>query len=53
MKINLEKTKVVVFRIGGPLRVYETWVYMGSQIEAVFLSKFYMSLNIHSFIHSF
>ena len=35
MKINLEKTKIIVFRNGGPLRGVEKWFYNGDPIEVV------------------
>jgi hypothetical protein len=35
MSVNLNKTKVVVFRKGGPLRYYERWYLNGKEIECV------------------
>ena len=35
MKINLQKTKVMVFRNGGILRYYEKWYFDGIEIETV------------------
>ena len=35
MKVNLNKTKVIVFRNGGPLRQNEHWFYQGTEIQAV------------------
>lgn len=43
MKVNLKKTKVVVFRNGEPLRSYEKWYFNGEQIETV---SFYKYLGI-------
>ena len=45
MKINLQKTKVMVFRNGGILRYYEKWYYDGIEIETVSAYK-YMGLFI-------
>ena len=35
LKVNLNKTKVIVFRNGGPLRQNEHWFYQGTEIQAV------------------
>ena len=35
MKVNTDKTKIVVFRRGGPLRHYEKWTYNGNPIDVV------------------
>ena len=35
MKINVDKSKIMVFRRGGPLRSYEQWYFNGNQIEVV------------------
>ena len=40
MKINLVKTKVVVFRNGGYLRSYERWFFGGIQLEVVAYYKY-------------
>ena len=40
MSINLAKTKVLVFRNGGPLRKYEKWFYNGNSIETVSFYKY-------------
>ena len=45
MKINLQKTKVIVFRNGGILRYYEKWYFNGAAIETVSAYK-YMGLFI-------
>ena len=45
MKINLQKTKVMVFRNGGFLRDYEKWYFSGNPIESVSAYK-YMGLFI-------
>ena len=35
MKVNLDKTKIIVFRQGGPLRSYEKWYFKGQPIQTV------------------
>ena len=45
MKINLPKTKIIVFRNGGFLRGYERWHFNGQKIETVSSYK-YMGLQI-------
>jgi len=35
MKINLQKTKIMVFRNGGTLRHYEKWYFKGEKLEVV------------------
>lgn len=40
MQINLSKTKVIVFRNGGPLRSYEKWYYKNELIETVSAYKY-------------
>ena len=35
LSVNIEKTKIVVFRQGGKTRHHETWVYNGSNIDIV------------------
>ena len=35
MKVNFNKTKIIVFRNGGPLRQYEKWFYNGDLVETV------------------
>ena len=35
MQINIEKTKIIVFRNGGPLCDNERWFYGGTEIESV------------------
>ena len=35
MSLNVDKSKVMVFRNGGPLRRYEKWYYKNSMLEAV------------------
>ena len=47
MRVNLSKTKVVVFRNGGFLREYERWYFDGQPIETVSAYK-YMGLHITS-----
>ena len=40
MKINLLKTKIIVFRNGGFLRENERWYFEGKQIEVVSAYKY-------------
>jgi len=40
MKINLDKTKIIVFRNGGYLRQCEKWFYKGNPIEVVSFYKY-------------
>ena len=40
MKMNLLKTKVVVFRNGGPLRRYEKWKFDDFKLEVVTYYKY-------------
>jgi len=47
MMVNLAKTKVVVFRNGGPLRKNEKWFYKGETIECVSVYK-YLGLLLSS-----
>ena len=35
MQLNLDKSKIMVFRNGGPLRHYERWFYNERPIEVV------------------
>ena len=35
LTVNVQKTKIVVFRNGGNLRENETWLYQGEEIEIV------------------
>ena len=35
MKLNLDKTQVIVFRNGGPLRNYENWTYNQHPLKVV------------------
>lgn len=44
MEINLEKTKIVVFRNGGPLRATEKWYFKGAKIDVV---SFYKYLGVY------
>lgn len=45
MKINLGKTKIEVFRNGGPLKNIEKWFYIGNPVEVVsfyrYLGKYF------------
>ena len=43
LHINFDKTKIIVFRNGGPLRMTEKWVFDGKNIEVV---SFYKYLGI-------
>ena len=40
MKLNLNKTKIMVFRNGGILKQTEKWFYQGTEIEIVSIYKF-------------
>ena len=40
MEINLDKTKIIVFRNGGILRHYEKWFYRNNIIETVSFYKY-------------
>ena len=40
MKINLDKTKILVFRNGGPLKEIEKWFYNGNPVEVVSFYKY-------------
>lgn len=44
MESNLDKTKSIVFRNGGPLRSAEKWFFNGIPIEIV---SFYKYLGVH------
>ena len=44
MKINIEKSKIIVFRNGGPLRRSEKWYLDGKQVEVV---PFYKYLGVY------
>ena len=35
MSLNVDKSKVMVFRNGGPLRPYEKWYYKNDMLEVV------------------
>jgi len=35
MKVNMDKSKIMVFRNGGPLRRYEHRTYQGANVEVV------------------
>ncbi len=43
MQLNVDTTKIIVFRNGGPLRGYENWFYRGTRIESVSFYR-YMGL---------
>ena len=40
MKLNLSKTKIMVFRNGGILRHTEKWFYQGVEVEVVSIYKY-------------
>ena len=40
MEINLDKTKIIVFRNGGPLRAVEKWYFNGVQVDVVSFYKY-------------
>ena len=44
MELNLDKTKIIVFRNGGPLRLAEKWFLNGTPIEIV---SFYKYLGVY------
>ena len=44
MKINIEKTKIIVFRNGGALKNSEKWLLEGKRIEVV---SFYKYLGVY------
>ena len=59
LKINLEKTKIIVFRKGGFLSKYEHWFYEGNKVDVVnsykylgfdFTTKMSMQSSISSFV---
>ena len=47
MKVNLDKTKIVVFRNGGSCRQNEQWFYEGKEIERVSSYK-YLGISLSS-----
>ena len=44
LKVNIDKTKIVVFRNGGPLRKYEKWHFENVLLESV---SFYKYLGVY------
>lgn len=40
MTINQQKTEIIVFRNGGPLRTYEKWFYNNSPVNVTSMYKF-------------
>ena len=40
MQINIDKSKIMVFRNGRPLRAYESWTYKGVKLETVPFYKY-------------
>ena len=40
MKLNLSKTKIMVFRNGGILKHAEKWFYQGVEVEVVSVYKY-------------
>jgi len=40
MQININKSKIMVFRNGGPLRANESWTYKGVKLETVPFYKY-------------
>ena len=40
MELNLDKTKIIVFRNGGYLRFYEHWTYPNQPVEIVSYYKY-------------
>ena len=47
LTINLLKTKIIVFRNGGPVREYERWKFKDSNLEVVTCYK-YLGLLLSS-----
>ena len=47
LKVNIDKTKVIVFRNGGYLRKYEKWFYGNTQLHVTTYYK-YLGLEISS-----
>ena len=47
MKINLDKSKIMVFRNGGVIKQNEKWFLKGNQIETVSRYK-YLGLHLSS-----
>ena len=40
MNLNLEKTKIIVFRNGGILKKYEHFYFKGNEVEVVTYQKY-------------
>ena len=38
MNFNIDKSKIIVFRNGGPLRTYERWTFRGNIVEVVIIT---------------
>ena len=57
LKVNENKTKIVVFRRGGTLRNYEKWFYGGSRLETVtyfsYLGVYFSSVHSWSYNQKF
>ena len=51
MEINLNKTNIIVFRNGGPLRAVEKWYFNGVQVDLVSFYK-YLGVSGRSIFHS-
>ena len=49
MKINLDKTKILVFRNGGQLKEIEKWFYNGNPVEVVSFYKYLCILHLNWF----
>ena len=47
MYLNLDKSMIIVFRNGGPLRTHERWTFRGNIVEVVpyykYIDAFFMS----------
>ena len=52
MKINLNKTKIVVFRNGGTLKTNEVWSYKGEKIQVVSFYEYLGMLMIPKLVWS-
>ena len=45
MNFNIDKSKIIVFRNGGPLRTYERWTFRGNIVEVV---PYYYHVNVNA-----
>jgi hypothetical protein len=49
MKVNMQKSKIMVFRKGGPLRTQEVWYLGGQKIETTSKYKYLVVQSIYEF----